>query len=209
MRISKIVILFTISLWGLLGQSLVAQERSEAAIRFLAPFDKPFHTVLYKMQIQFGKNDFSGLLVVKNDSEKSEYNIVCLSEVGLNIMEYKYSKGKIELVKHTALFKNKRVFKMMKKYFILLLQDVEANKIKEKVLDDGFRIKTKLSQASGAKGRSFYQYNKNYKLEKIYTRGWLPFRFTIESEDNTLPTKVLFSQKLLNLSIRLDLLKQD
>ena len=68
-------------------------------------------------------------------------------------------------------------------------------------------IKTKFPKNSGVRGRSFYLYDDKGVVKKIYTSGLLPLKFEIKSYNGNVPENIFFSQRFLNLSISLRLLK--
>jgi len=189
---------------------------------YVAPLRVEYNTLLYKMKINFGKHFFSGLMVVNKSVGEGEnyndpdYNIVFMSEIGLNIMEYKYSNGKMKLVKHTALFDKRIVYNMMMKYCILLIQDVNRNKLEEKIKNHGYLVKTKLSKTCGVRGKSYYLYDGIHddslvsvnEARKIYTRGLFPMNYTLEYNEDHIPDYIMFSQNFWKLNIEVRLLKQ-
>lgn len=185
-------------------------QESDVLASYRAPLDKDYDQLLYKMKLYFGSHFFSGLVVIKKDASKDIHHIVCLTEVGLNIMEFQFEKGKIELVKKTALFKSNRLSRLMKKYFILLLQDVEQNKIDGVSTDEGIRIKTKLPKGSGVSGRNYYLYDHQDELKKIYSRGFFPLKYTLTFDEDKVPSEILFSKRIwfYKLRIALQLLKK-
>ncbi len=205
MKIFRIIILFSLSFLSVL--SVQADEKKEFP-NFKAPLSENYSTALYQGKISFGKRKLSGLFVFKYDKSNEVYNIVVMSELGMSLLKYKCENNKIELLESAPFFQNKKMKKLIAKYFMILVQNLSENTTKIKKKKEGWLVKTHLKKTTGVKGKVFYYYKNNGALTRIYTKEMLPLHFAIE-EGTPINRKIDFSQRLLGLSINLKLLKID
>lgn len=202
MKISQIVTFLCLSfLFSLDAKAQLSEKKF-----FKSPLSDGYRVALYQGEISFGKKKLSGLFVFKYDAIKKSHDIVCMSELGMSLLKYKYEDNRIKLIENAPFFQNKKMLNLMKKYCMFLIQDIAKNTKKVKEKQQGFLVKTKFRKHTGTRGKAFYSYNSKGILTNIDTRGFLPLHFTI-SESTPIPKMIDFRQYLLGLSIKMKLIK--
>ncbi len=150
--------------------------------------------VLYKVNIDVYKKNFSGLLLIKKDEDAVHYHIVLLSEVGLTICEFLSDGKNIELKSASSLFQSKAAQNILAEDFGLLIDSEIIKKKKDR------KIKTE----SG----TIYILNEDGKTSVIRKRRIINgIRVDLTNYKNGVPENISFDHRGIKFSMKLNLLK--
>lgn len=168
---------------------------------FASGFDKS----LYQVEINFGKNTFTCLAIIKQNQEKESFRLAFFSEAGLRLFEMEFQHDGKTQINYVSDFLNKRsLVRKLSSDLGLLFQSELCNSNCKTFSISGdstvylFRVKSDIVTDS-------YFSSLHKGPSKIKERGCAFGRTTIILEDykNDFPRQILFTHKMLNFSIRL------
>lgn len=164
-----------------------------------------YRQALYKANISFYNTTISGLLLFKYNEKVNEYNVVILSEVGLNIMEFKYSEGKSELVSCKSFIDKPSAIEILKSDLGLL---VESIPVQDYMYYSGKDSLAALKNKSG-KRRLYYLQEAN-QIVKVVSKesALMPSVVTASDYSNGIPKDITIKHKRIKLKIELQLLNK-
>lgn len=169
----------------------------------LPDIEKP---VIYKTDIQFYKNNISGLLIIKKTSDKV-YRIALTTQFGLKIFDFELDHGKLN-TKYCIEYLDKRlILNTFQTDFNLLLMQFEYNSFAafENATDN-----QRIWQLSS--GKLYYDYIENYsmqKLENIYFRKRNSKKISVglHNYQGDIPSEITLEHHNINLKMQLKLIK--
>ncbi|MDR1405572.1 MAG: hypothetical protein LBI89_00020 [Prevotellaceae bacterium] len=90
------------------------------SVQSVYPFWKPHHTQLFNMKIDFRKNHFSGLLLIKQ-SDANHYRTVFTTHFGMGIFDFEFAGDTFKVHSCADLLNRKKVLNLLEKDFRTLL----------------------------------------------------------------------------------------
>lgn len=172
------------------------------------PYSLPYieKPVIYKADIQFYKNNISGLLIIKKTSYKV-YRIALTTQFGLKIFDFELDHGKLN-TKYCIEYLDKRlILNTFQTDFNLLLMQFEYNSFA------AFENRTdnqRIWQLSS--GKLHYDYIESYsmqKLENIYFRNRNSKKISVglHSNNGDIPSEITLEHHNIKLKMHLKLIK--
>lgn len=164
-----------------------------------------YHQALYKANISFYKTTISGLLLFKYNKKVNEYNVVILSEVGLNIMEFKYSEGKSELVSCKSFIDKPSAIETLKADIGLLIEAIPVQNYTYYTGKDSLSV---LKNITGKRRLYYLQDAKQVVKVLSKEKALMPVVVTATDYSNGIPKDINIKHKRIKLSIELQLLNK-
>jgi len=160
-----------------------------------APLLGEHNTALYKASINVFGNYFSGLVLLKHNAEKDDYNIVMLSEVGLTICEFYSHDNEIVLRKASSLFKSKKAQSVLAEDLSFLVDEISE-------------VKAKSDSRYKSNSGIIYSTNSDGQVNQIRKRRLVNgVRIDFEDYKKGIPTNIYFKNKGIGFSMKLKLIK--
>jgi hypothetical protein len=159
-----------------------------------------YNSVLYKASFDIGKKHFSGLFFFKQVAD-SAVRVVLLSEVGLNLLDMEFKNGEFTLINCNELLNKKILINTLKKDLRLLIE-APKNKSKQKLYTkkDSYVLKQE--------NQYYFFCNSDSKQTQIIQKSaFKDINIQMPSYREGFPKEILISNKKINLTINLRLLK--
>jgi hypothetical protein len=90
--------------------------------------DSTTQKTVYKTKITIYDNYFSGLFLIKFVPKDTSFRVVFLSEVGLNLLDFKYKNNKFTVVSCQDFLNKKMILETLQNDFLLLFSKIDRNK---------------------------------------------------------------------------------
>lgn len=168
---------------------------------------KEFNNLLFRANIEFHKNKFSGLVFIKNNIEKDLFNIVLMSEFGLSLMDMTYQEQSIK-TNNIQGFMDKRVVRnRIEDSFYLILSEFG---VQEYQLFVSGEKQTKVIKIRDKFNRYYYFCNQDNKFHRIVKRKFGKNRLeaSLEYDNGGLPVRIVFESKSYQYRMELELLNK-
>ncbi len=168
---------------------------------------KDFSTALYKTSISINKHYHTGIFLIKNNPVEKSFNIVLLSEFGLNLIEMRFKNDEIEIISCQDFLNHKIFTNNLKHSFEAILLDYRQCTNKKLYSDNENNIKVlKLKNKSS---RYYYFCNQNNYIYKIVKKSILRKNLNIKIEfaESIVPKKIMFINEGIKMRMEMDLIK--
>lgn len=207
MRIYPIILLLLINIVLLNSCSTTKHYKavSHSNIQLQPVLNATYNTALYKASIDIGDKHFSGLFYFKK-LPNEEYRILFLSEIGLNLLELKYSHGLFEVINCQKFLNRKSLLNTLQNDLELLIATpANGSRLKYFKHKSNPRVLIKLKANSK---RCYYFYSQNNELDQIIKKKTFS-KVNIQTNGNRqhMPELIEIQHNRVKLNIKLKLLK--
>lgn len=172
------------------------------------PYSLPFleKTLIYKTDINFYKNDISGLLIIKKTSENI-YRIALTTQFGLKIFDFELNHGALKVKYCIESLNKKLIIKTFENDFNILLMQIKAESIS---IIENTEQKQRIWQfKSGKLITNYIQNNESEKIENINVRKRNSEKISVGlyGYKENIPGNITLEHKNIKLKINLKLIQ--
>jgi len=175
---------------------------TQKAEHFSPLLSRGYAQALYQASIDvFGKH-VSGLFLFKYDSIAQEHHIVLLSEVGLSLLEMKYSNGEFTVVDCKSFIEKEQVIKTLQQDIALLIREFSCSTVCNGAGQE------KAFAYKGAK-KAWYILDDGEHVSSVTSKisAFIPVNITATGYERSVPQSITISHKRINLTMELQLIK--
>jgi hypothetical protein len=188
-------------------KNLTKEELLNSEIKNI-PYALPFSekTLIYKTDINFYKNDISGLLIIKK-MDKNIYRIALTTQFGLKIFDFEMDHGVLN-VKYCVEYLNKKIIiNTFQNDFNLLLMQFESEAIY--VIDNSIENQKIWQFTSGKLNYNYIQNTDSEKIEIINLKKRNSEKISVGLHNYTdnIPRDVTLEHQNIKLKMKLKLIQ--
>lgn len=188
-------------------KNLVKTEYPANNIKII-PFALPHSekTIIYKADINFYKNNFGGLLVIKKIADKN-YRLALTTQFGLKIFDFELNQGKLTVVFCIDQLNKELIIKTFEEDFSLLLLQHDFEKLIEL---NNPETKQKIWELKSGKMSTYYiQNNESTSIDNISKRKRNSEKISVglHKYNNDLPGEINLEHRNIKLKMNLKLLQ--
>jgi hypothetical protein len=165
-----------------------------------------FNSMLYKVRISFRSQNFSGLILFKNQEQDSSTHVVFMSEFGLTLLDVKYKNDDFEVVSSKEFFNDPRLINLIKDDFRVLLQNLEY--VQDYRISSTKDPQVKKLKFSHLSSRFIYLYEPGFFVGKATKRRnmFKVVHVNIVRNESHAPKGIHFTHRGISLKIDLELI---
>lgn len=165
-----------------------------------------YNSMLYKVRISFRSYNFSGLILLKNQTQDSSTHVVFMSEFGLTLLDLKYKNDDFEVVSSKEFFSDPRIINVIKGDFRLLLQNLSI--IQDYRITDIRSPNVKKLKFRHLSNRFIYLYKPDFFVHRATKRSNLlkVVHMNVLRDESHTPKALHFTHRGISLKIDLELI---